>query len=567
MIESVVRVLGLTLLHSLWQGALVALVVATLLTLLPRAAARARYAILCAGLLLHLAAPAVTAAALARGGAQVATPAAATPAGSASIGDPGATVAAGSTDVLGAVARGVAGLDRFLPAAVALWLLGVLAGGVRFLGGWLALRRVVGRAAAAPVAEQARRLAERMGIARSVRVLVSREVAGPFSMGCLRPAIVLPLAMMTGFDPGHVNAILAHELAHVRRWDYLVGLVQSLALTLLYHHPATWWLDRRLRAEREHCCDDLAVATCGDRLGYVHALAELESRRLGLSSLACAATDGSLRDRIERLLGVRRPVSPSGWIPAVALTALVALAGALHAGERDNLSLAARWDEAASRGDVVIGWRIRSRINDGRVVVSSTDGTTRAPGTRLADLIGAKGDDARGVAVLVTVARGEIVGVRLRSLSATIALGDRRLVWLGTAPDAASLELVDRVMAATRDRRLRSELGAALSLHDDLAATLDAVGRVLDKDRDAGVRAETLAWLGRSAAAEPAVTALLMRGLNDRSALVRDEALTTLLDDPGVDPRALLRAAVYEDVRAEVLERLARAGENAKDDH
>ena len=94
-----------------------------------------------------------------------------------------------------------------------------------------------------------------------------------------------------------VEAILAHELAHIRRHDYLVNLMQTVAETLLFYHPAVWWVSARIRDEREHCCDDLAVALCGDPVSYVAALTELETWRSGEAALAPAATGGSLLNR------------------------------------------------------------------------------------------------------------------------------------------------------------------------------------------------------------------------------------------------------------------------------
>ena len=101
----------------------------------------------------------------------------------------------------------------------------------------------------------------------------------PTIVGCLRPVILLPASVVTGLPASHLDAVLAHELAHVRRHDYLVNVLQSLVETLLFYHPAVWWCSRQIRIEREHCCDDLVVEACGDRVVYAHALAQLEELR------------------------------------------------------------------------------------------------------------------------------------------------------------------------------------------------------------------------------------------------------------------------------------------------
>ena len=91
--------------------------------------------------------------------------------------------------------------------------------------------------------------------------------------------MLLPASALAGLSPQQLEAILAHELAHIRRHDYLVNLLQTLVETLLFYHPAVWWLSRRIRIERENCCDDLAVSLCGDPVAYAKALADLEELR------------------------------------------------------------------------------------------------------------------------------------------------------------------------------------------------------------------------------------------------------------------------------------------------
>src|SRR2546422_656218 len=119
------------------------------------------------------------------------------------------------------------------------------------------------------------RLAARLRIRRPVRVLESAVVQVPAVIGWLRPVILLPASALTGLTPLQLDALVAHELAHVRRYDYLVNLIQSVIETLLFYHPAVWWASQQVREEREHCCDDLAVVVCGD------AHLRSEERRVG----------------------------------------------------------------------------------------------------------------------------------------------------------------------------------------------------------------------------------------------------------------------------------------------
>ena len=145
-------------------------------------------------------------------------------------------------------------------------------------------------------------------------------------IGWLRPVVLMPVSAMAGMGTQQLEAILAHELAHIRRHDYLVNLMQTLVETLLFYHPAVWWLSRRIRIERENCCDDLAVSLCGDPYAYAKALADLEELRADSSPLVLAATGGSLLYRVRRLIGTPSHAGRGpGWLAGS--TAVVLIAG------------------------------------------------------------------------------------------------------------------------------------------------------------------------------------------------------------------------------------------------
>jgi len=145
-------------------------------------------------------------------------------------------------------------------------------------------------------------LMTRLGIDRAVDVFESARVYVPSVIGWLRPVVLLPGSAITGLAPMQLEAILAHELAHIRRHDYIINLVQTIIEILLFFHPATWWVSSQIRLEREHCCDDIAVSVCGDVRAYVAALAELESMRDKAPQLAVAGTGSSLVTRVKRLV-------------------------------------------------------------------------------------------------------------------------------------------------------------------------------------------------------------------------------------------------------------------------
>ena len=191
-------------------------------------------------------------------------------------------------------------VDRFLPAIAVIWLAGVVVLLIRMAGGWWHVRPLHQAAFAMNSSRwqsACRRLAYRLGLPAAAHVVESALVDVPTVVGCLRPAILLPIAALASLSPAQVEAILAHELAHIRRHDYAMNVLQTVAETLLFYHPAVWWLSNRIRAEREHCCDAIAVSVCGDPVGYAQALAELESWRAGSAAMALAATGGSLLDR------------------------------------------------------------------------------------------------------------------------------------------------------------------------------------------------------------------------------------------------------------------------------
>lgn len=354
-----VQALGWALVHAVWQGALVALLVACALMLMRSFSAQARYLAATLGLLLMVGAPVATLsrlytsmptgqsetgqrAALSANGQPVSMkarlPGDAPGSGSDSAGR--AARPAAFTSFEGLTERGFALMARWL---VLFWLAGLIIFSLRLFRGWVATERLkrsgIGRGSAA-CEQSLARLVERLRISRPVRLYKSALVEVPTVIGWLRPVILVPVSAFTGLSQQQLDSLLAHELAHVRRYDYLVNLLQAIAETLLFYHPAVWWLSHRIRTEREHACDDLAVEACGDALLYARALAELETLRAGDErSLALAANGGSLILRIRRLVSAparRDDERRSTWLAALLLfitisSTLTAAQGALFA--------------------------------------------------------------------------------------------------------------------------------------------------------------------------------------------------------------------------------------------
>lgn len=344
---TIVEAVGWVLLHFVWQGAVVALGLAGLLALTGDGQARLRYALSCSALAIMLAATVATAVTLVRadagtvmpaGGGYMALHSSLPPAEAQSLAErsPATVIPAAASertaDRTPAIVRSIAG--RLMPWLVLGWLAGVVLLSVRLLGGWWtgrAIRRVGISAAPDWCQAQLIALSKRMRVTRRVAIVSSVRIPVPVIVGHLKPVIVLPAAALSGLSAAQVEAILAHELAHVRRHDYLVNLAQTVIETLLFYHPAVWWVSRQVREAREHCCDDLAVTVCRSRREYVSALLDLEELRGSTPALALGATDGSLLARGRRLLAPsqERASSPRLAASVIALTVVaVAVTGA-----------------------------------------------------------------------------------------------------------------------------------------------------------------------------------------------------------------------------------------------
>jgi len=336
-VQLAVGAVGAAILHSLWQGALVGVLTALSLWVLRGSAASVRYTVACLGLAALTAAWLMTAVRYAN---QVEGPESA-----ALVTYPGAPqstppVTQGPSTLLvpGSVPVPPAPftpwperLETWSRAAVPLWFAGVLVLSVRLAFGWREVRRIR-RASSEPLTglwtERVRATTDRLRISRPVRVAQSALVQVPMLIGWLRPVILIPASVVSGLTTAQLEAVIAHELAHVRRHDYIANIVQTAAEILLFYHPACWWLSTQIRAEREHCCDDIAVSVCGDGVLYAEALANLEALRSGTPALGLAATDGVLMRRIRRLVAT----APAGtnwsltWAAAaVPLTAVAIL--------------------------------------------------------------------------------------------------------------------------------------------------------------------------------------------------------------------------------------------------
>jgi GWxTD domain-containing protein len=311
------RTVSFALAHSLWEGVLIAVLLASALCV--ARSSRTRYGAACAAMLLMLASFGVTLVRLMPKPMDLAK--------AACVAIPAPT--AGLPMVPENAPPVAPGLAALLPWVAPFWAAGVLFFHLRSLGGWMAARRLRRSGVChAPGDWQVRLdgLAERVRVSKPAALLESCLADVPVVIGYVRPVILMPVGLLAGLPVAQVEAILIHELAHIRRQDYLVNLMQTFVEGLLFYHPAVWWISGVIRAERENCCDDLAVAATGDARQYAAALAALEQNRWAAHELALAATGGSLVKRIRRLL--QKPERPRAvWTPAISAGILAVSAG------------------------------------------------------------------------------------------------------------------------------------------------------------------------------------------------------------------------------------------------
>jgi bla regulator protein BlaR1 len=304
--DIILRAVCWTLLHSLWQGLLVAVLAGIIMVLTKKSSSSLRYNLLCGLLFLFLAAsgytfyrqlPSTASSAVTTG-----APAATTP----------ASVVFTLTPAVTAVAQSrIDSLIQYFNAHAALivlvWFITFLGRFVRMLSGLVYSQRIrhYQTSGASPAwQERLQELLKKVRITRPVLLLESALVKSPVVVGFLKPAILVPIGMLAHIAPDQVESILLHELAHIRRQDYLLNLIQNLVDTLFFFNPAMIWISALIRAERENCCDDIAIRETRSRRGLIEALVsfhEYEKTAAGYA-LSFAAKENQVVRRVKRIV-------------------------------------------------------------------------------------------------------------------------------------------------------------------------------------------------------------------------------------------------------------------------
>ncbi|HSG68064.1 MAG TPA: M56 family metallopeptidase [Bacteroidales bacterium] len=330
--------LGWTLVHSLWQGAIIGLLIALAMIFLQRHTARLRYFIYSLSLFFFAAIglitfitsfysyqPEVSA---------INTLAPNTQYILAAEHATSSNAIHASTPALGRYLEVISAYCREnLPFIVGIWLLGMLASMLRFLGGYALVRRYRThrvRAVGGRWENRFRQLALQIRVSNKVRLLESALVKVPMAIGFFKPVVLVPLGMLNGVPAQQMEAILVHELAHIYRRDYLMNLIQSILEVIFFYHPVVWWLSGNIRVERENICDDIAITITGNTMEFAKALTNIQEINLAAPGLAAGLSGKNkhrLLNRIRRLTG--KPKLHSGFSEGLiaALILMISLAG------------------------------------------------------------------------------------------------------------------------------------------------------------------------------------------------------------------------------------------------
>ncbi|MEM9260422.1 MAG: M56 family metallopeptidase, partial [Bacteroidota bacterium] len=357
-ISNLISALGWTLLHSLWQGSLLFLLLVPLFHLLAKRPPQLRYGIACAALLVLVSSMVATfyselefAPLSPDPTTSIFTPASA----AVDIAEgvfPTTTDQEAVTASVPSARESSFSLMRFvednLNYLVIIWGLGVMFFTLRWCSILLLtfrLRHQGTRQLPVVWEERIVQLKRRMGIKRIVAVVESSRIDTPLVIGHLKPIILLPIGLVNGLSVAQVEAILAHELAHVQRYDFIVNLLLTGLEVVLFYHPIYWWLVNRINEEREQCCDDIAVAACGNPRLYAQTLLSVEEyRQESYLALAFAKEGEHLFSRVQRICRTTphhyQSFSPRLWLilPLVAFAAVFAYAGILPQDEVNNIS-------------------------------------------------------------------------------------------------------------------------------------------------------------------------------------------------------------------------------------
>jgi bla regulator protein BlaR1 len=442
--QALIQALGWSLVHFVWQGFVIALILAFVLFLTRKAKAQLRYAVACVALMLCVALPLWK---LVQGFERNASV-------DANLSQ-AAQVSMSLQESPPIIQVGVI-VQNNLHWIVFCWALAVALLSVRLcLGLWWLQGYGNGKRGQVNLHWQAQldALAQQFALPGRVLLRVVQDIESPLTIGWLRPMVLVPASLVTGMDAFYLQALLAHELAHIRRYDYLMNLIQNLIEMILFFHPAVWWISKKIRNERENIADDLAASMLGEPRRLALALQELELLQFTTPQLAQAAHGGNLMSRIKRLM--RPEVQSINWktaVTAVSITtvclgfaanaAIPSLSQYSRSSAQNQVatisnesgydadaadSVAAKIEQLDQASQVVSGAKVsKSKTGDNKDVVKKVRIDFEKPGCRPEYPREALRKEATGVTTLsvVTSAKGRIEKVSVLKSSGHELLDD-----------------------------------------------------------------------------------------------------------------------------------------------
>lgn len=360
--STLIHQIGWSLIHSLWQDALIWLVLATILKLLSRAKPQSRYFIACVALAAMIVLPVITTYVLHTRQTEFFD---------IVVDDDSTLITAAESNLqsIGVIENERTGgtqkihwinrtmtetvniserVEKYLPWLILLWLIGVVIYAIKLGGGLFYaanLHKLTVTASNPKLDDLVNELSSRLSIKRKIKICESAFVNVPMTVGWIYPLILIPPSSLLGLTPFQLQMIISHELIHIKRCDFLINFLQSVAETLLFYHPAAMWTSRKIREEREYVCDDLTVRLCKDSTAYARALTKVARFQRQAEQLAVAATGGELKGRIYRLFSnsqnqgfTKKSVLPNIWAIVVIALFLAGIFGGLKvlSGNKDT---------------------------------------------------------------------------------------------------------------------------------------------------------------------------------------------------------------------------------------
>lgn len=586
----VARQLTLALLHFVWQGLAIAVLLVLAVELLGIRRPQARYACSLAALLVMLACPIVTFFWIGSNDESLRASGFIPEAYNSS------SVAAEPSHTLAGLESRDSWLDAISaaqPYAFAAWLLGVAIFAGRLSAGAIGVLRLRQKLIPLPLdlASNVERLGRRLRIDALPLVFLSRRVTEAMAVGVVRPLVLIPAAWATEMPLEMLEAVIAHELAHLRRRDLWVNLLQRIAEAVLFYHPAIWWLSRRLRQERELCADALAVAATGRRLEYAEALEQVarwHQADVGPALAAFMRGEKNMRllERVRNVLGINAAgegsrLWPAGLVILALPLGLWALSLGLNTAVADDERKegdrpAAEREDGEERAEKKFFNKEERKDGEEREEKEvRKDGDVKKEGPRDGDAPrkegardgdapkkeGARDGDAPKKVTKEGAREGDapkkVIKDGDRPIKEGARDGEKKIVKEGAGRDDAIYELkslVNKLMA--ENERLRAELAAVRGGKEGV--------RKEGGDREPGIKKE-LGPVQREALERKEAELKELRARKERAAAEQKEGAAR--KEREGDEKALIekKRAIAEDIEAAVREKLREAIEKKED--